>query len=402
LTPGAAFAPLAGIRVLDLTTSVAGPYCTLILASLGADVVKLERPDRGDDTRAWGPPFWNGESATFLALNAGKRSVALDLKTDEGREAARTLARGADVFVQNLRPGLADRLGLGFGDLAEEQDRLVYCSIGAFGRRGPLRDEPGYDPLMQAAAGLMSITGEPGGRPVRAGPSIVDQGTGMWSAIAILGALRARDAGAGAQLIDTSLYEVALNWVPYQLVRVLATGRAPGPMGSGIGILAPYQAFRTSDGWLMVAAGNDRLFASLCGCLDVPELADDARFRTNADRVEHRQELAYLLGERLRSGTSATWEAQIRQAGVPVAPIRDLAEVSQDVQTAALEIFPEIPHPLIPDLRVVAPPISVDDERLGFTGPPPRLGEHTAAVLREAGYDEDRIARILDAGAVRD
>lgn len=394
----AEFAPLAGVRVVDLTTSVAGPYCTLILAALGADVVKLERPDGGDDTRAWGPPFWNGESATFLALNAAKRSVALDLKRPEGLEAARRLAGTADVFIQNLRPGLAERLGLGFADLSAINDRLVYCSIGAFGRRGPLREEPGYDPLMQAAAGIMSITGTAGGPPARTGPSIVDQGTGLWSAIAILAALRARDAGAGAQLVDTSLYEVALAWLPYQLVGYLATGVAPGPNGSGISILAPYEAFPTSDGWLMIAAGNDRLFGSLCQCLGVSELADDARFRTNADRVQHRRELATLIAERTVTNTAAAWEARIRAAGVPVAPLRDLAAVAADAQTAALEILQPLPHPNVPELTVVAPPLSVGDDRLRLSPPPPRLGEHTAAVLAEAGYSDAEVAELRSSG----
>ena len=207
------------------------------------------------------------------------------------------------------------------------------------------------------------------------------------------------DAGAAAQLVDTSLYEVALNWVPYQLVGVLATGIAPGPLGSGISILAPYEALRTRDGRLMIAAGNDRLFAALCRCLDLPSLVDDERFRTNADRVQHRGELARLLEERLLTDSSSTWEKRIRGAGVPVAPIRDLAGVVSDAQTAALDILPELPHPSIPDLRVVAPPISVGDERLAFDAPPPGLGEHTVDALRDAGYTGEEIERLVDAGA---
>jgi len=394
------FAPLRGVRVLDLTTSVAGPYCTLILAALGADIVKIERPDGGDDTRAWGPPFWANESATFLAMNAGKRSLAVDLKSSAGLAVALRLARSADVFLQNLRPGLAERLGLGFDVLARKNERLVYCSIGAFGSKGPLAREPGYDPLMQAAGGIMSITGEPGGAPVRTGPSIVDQGTGMWCAIGILAALRARDAGAGPQLIDSSLYETAVNWIPYQLVGYLASGRPPGPLGSGIGILAPYQAFRTQDGWVMIAAGNNRLFTALCEALELPRLAVDPRFRTNADRVANRAALADLLGARAARERTDTWLERLRAAGVPVAPIQDAAQVAASEQTAALGLLQPLPHALVPDLRVVAPPLSVDGERLGYATPAPGLGEHSVELLREAGFDRLEIETLLDSGAV--
>ena len=306
------FQPLAGIRVVDLTASVAGPYCGLILAGLGADVIKIEHPERGDDARGWGPPFWNGESAVFLVLNAGKRSLGLDVKSPEGLAVAQRLIERSDVFVQSLRPGLAERLGLGFEQLAARNPRLVYCTIGAFGAAGPRSGQPGYDPLMQAAGGIMSVTGEPGRPPVRAGISAVDQGTGMWSALAILAALMGRDAAGRAQLIDTSLFETAVNWVPYQIAGYLGTGRTPRPMGSGMNMLAPYEAFRARDGWVMLAAGNDRLFAALCEALGAPELAGDARFLTNADRVVHREELAAILGELVARDDSATRAEQAR------------------------------------------------------------------------------------------
>jgi crotonobetainyl-CoA:carnitine CoA-transferase CaiB-like acyl-CoA transferase len=387
------FAPLEGIRVLDLTTSIAGPYCTWILASLGADVIKVERPD-GDDTRTWGPPFWHGESATFLAFNSGKRSLSVDLTTPDGVEIVRTLAARTDVFVENLRPGRVKRFGLGFNQLAEQNTHLVYCSIGAFGRRGPLRDRPGYDPLMQAAGGLMSITGEPGRPPVRAGASIVDQGTGMWAALAVLAALRARDAGAGAQFIETSLYEAALSWVPYQLIGTLATQTPPGPLGSGIGIIVPYQAFAVRDGWLMIAAGNDRLFRSLCGVLGLSELADNSRFKTNANRVAHREELIELLASRLSQDDTELWLQQLVAAGVPAAPVQNLVEVLASEQTRALDILHPLEHPRIPELQIVAPPLSVNNERLALHSPPPDVGEHSADVLQEIGYSADKIQRL--------
>ena len=394
------FAPLRGLYVLDLTTSLAGPYCTWILAALGADVVKVERPDGGDDTRTWGPPFWNGESATFLALNAGKRSLALDVKHPDGLAAMRRLARRADVFVQNLRPRLVERLGLGFEDLRRENERLVYCAIGAFGKRGLLKDHPGYDPVMQAAAGIMSMTGEPGRPPARAGASIVDQGTGMWAAVGVLAALRARDAGAGAQLVETSLYESAVNLVPYQLLGTLATGVAPGPLGSAIGIIAPYQAFATSDGWLMVAAGNDRIFRSLCAVMGLPELADDPRFRGNPDRVANRRALVDLLAERFARDETAAWLSRLAAAGVPAAPVHDLSDVLASEQTAALGLLQPLPRDDIPDLRLVAPPVSVGDERLPLRLPPPALGEHSRAVLAEVGYAEKEIDALARDGVV--
>jgi crotonobetainyl-CoA:carnitine CoA-transferase CaiB-like acyl-CoA transferase len=391
---------LAGVRVLDLTTSVAGPYCTLILAALGAEVVKVEHPERGDDTRAWGPPFLAGESATFLALNAGKRSLAVDVKAPEGLEAVRRLAARADVFVQNLRPGLAERLGLGFDALRAANPELVYCSIGAFGKVGPKRHLPGYDPLMQAAGGIMSITGEPDGAPVRAGVSVVDQGTGMWAAIAILAALRARDQDGRGRLVDTSLYETALNWLPYQLVGYLGTRDVPRQQGSSLAIIAPYQAFEAADRWLMVAAGNDRQFAALCRVVDAPELADDPRFASNPDRVAHREDLAMLLADRFRARPAASWLVLLEAAGVPAALIQDLAEVAEDEQTAALGILQPLAHPVVEDLRVVAPPVAFDDERVRHAAPPPALGEQSGEVLAEIGYGPQQLEELREAGVI--
>jgi crotonobetainyl-CoA:carnitine CoA-transferase CaiB-like acyl-CoA transferase len=393
--------PLDGIRVLDLTTSLAGPYCTLILGALGADVVKVEHPERGDDTRSWGPPFWNDESPTYLAANASKRSLAVDVKQAEGLEAVLRVAARSDVVVQNLRPGLAERLGLGFAAVCERSPRVVYCSIAAFGTVGPLREHPGYDPLMQAAGGIMSVTGEAGRQPVRAGVSVVDQGTGMWAVIAVLAALRARDAGADAQLLDLSLFETAVNWLPYQIAGYLASGQVPRAMGTALGIISPYQAFESSDGWIMVAAGNDRQFASLCETLGRPGLADDERFRTNPDRVANRDALSELIADVLRDAPSATWLQRLAAAGVPAAPVQDIAEVVAWEQTEALRIFQPLPHPAVADLRLVGLPISVGHERIAHRTPAPGLGEHTAAVLAEAGYSENEIARLAASGVVR-
>lgn len=372
--------PLAGIRVVDATTSVAGPYCTLILGALGADVVKIERPGGGDDTRAWGPPFWDGESTTYLAMNANKRSAVLDLKEGGDRGRLLELVGRADVFVHNFRPGLAARLHLDFEDLRAVNDRLVYCTVGAFGNVGPKRSQPGYDPLMQAAAGIMSVTGERGGRPVRAGASLVDQGTGMWCVIGILAALRRRDAGEGAQLVEASLYETAVNWLPYQIAGYLATGRAPGAFGSGVSIIAPYEAFETADGLVMVAAANDKLFRSLCEALGARAIADDERFATNPLRVANRDALIPLFADILSPyGTDELLEL-LEGAGVPAAPVRDLAGVVADPQTEALGLLQPLDHPVVEDLRLVALPLSFDGRRLEHRLRPPGLGEHTGEI----------------------
>ena len=394
--------PLVGIRVVDFTASFAGPYCTLVLGALGAEVVKIEHPKRGDDTRAWGPPFWDGESAAFLSMNANKRSIGLDVKAPEGLEIARALVSRSDVFVQNMRPGLVERIGLGYEELRALNAELIYCSIGAFGRDGPLRGQPGYDPLMQAAGGIMSLTGEGPDRPrVRLGISAVDQGTGMWSVVGILAALRNRDAGGGGQLVDTSLYETAIGWLPYQLAGYFASGNVPAPQGSGLGLIAPYEAFAASDGFVMLAAGNDRLFRSLCDVLGLPELPPDPRFATNRDRCAHRSELAALIGERFATRTAAEWLELLQAAGVPAAPVQDLAQVAAHPQTEAVGMIEDVVHPRLDDLRLVGIPVSVEGERASLRTPPPALGEHTREILGELGYDGAAVSRLAAAGVLR-
>ena len=321
---------------IDVTTSIAGPYCAEILAALGADVVKVERPDTGDDGRAWGPPFWNGESAMFLAVNAGKRSLAVSLSDDRGRDIVLRLAESADVFLQSLRPGLAERLGLGADALRARNQRLVYCSIGAYGHVGPLADEPGYDALMQAAGGLISMTGEPGRPGVRVGSSLIDMGTGMWSALGIVSALLEREKTGRGTVVDSSLYETALGYIGYHLVGYLADGTVPTGQGTTFPMVAPYQVFPTRDGELMVAGGNDRLFGLLCGVLELPELVTDERFRTNPDRVRNREALVALVSARLRERDTADWRDRLTAAGVPAAPVADVADVADAEQTRAL------------------------------------------------------------------
>jgi crotonobetainyl-CoA:carnitine CoA-transferase CaiB-like acyl-CoA transferase len=389
------FQPLEGIRVLDVTSSLAGPYCTEILAALGADVVKVERPEGGDETRHWWPA-WNGDGVMFLCANAGKRSLALDLSDPRGLDALLRLSERADVFVQSLRPGLAQRRGLGADELRKRNERLVYCSIGSFGNRGPLRELPGYDPLMQAFAGIVSVTGDPDRPGVRSGASLVDQGTGLWAALGILAALRERDATGRGRLIEVSLYETAVGLLPYHVTGYLATGDVPGRHGTAYPGIVPYQAFAAADGELMVAAANDRLFAALCEALDLVDAPQDERFATNRARVEHREELVALLASRFATGPRSAWLERLARAGVPAAPVQDVGEVARHEQTRVLGLLQDLgPY------TTVAPPLSVEGERVPHRSPAPELGEHSAEVLAEAGYEEGEVAELSAAGVVR-
>jgi crotonobetainyl-CoA:carnitine CoA-transferase CaiB-like acyl-CoA transferase len=388
------FAPLAGIRVLDVTGSLAGPHCTEVLGALGADVIKVERPDGGDDTRHWGPPFADGEGSLFLAANANKRSLAVRLSVPEGRDVLLRLCESADVFVQALRPGLIERYGLGRDDVRGQQPRLVYCSIGAYGRAGPLADAPGYDPLVQAASGIVSVTGEAEGASVRVGASLVDYMTGMWAALAIVAALAERERTGRGRTIDTSLYEAALGLMSYHLTGFLASGREPGRWGTAFPLIVPYQAFATADGEVMVAATNDRLFAALCAAIGLPELPDDPRFATNPERVAHRDELVELLAGSFAKESTETWLEWLGAAGVPAAPVQSVAEVAEAPQTAALEIVQ-------PELHAVASPLTVDGARIRHRSTAPKLGEHTAAILAEADYSAVEVEALAAAGVIR-
>jgi len=392
--------PLAGIVVADLTQNVAGPFCTQTLGDMGAEVVKVERPGRGDDARAWGPPFWEGESTIFLAFNRNKKSLALDLKREGGIDVLKRLVERADVFVQSLRAGVIQELGLDFAAATRLNPRLVYCSVTAFGSEGPLAAQPGYDPLMQAYGGLMSINGHPGQEPARIGTSIIDMGTGMWAALGIVAALRERDRTGRAVEVTTALFETALTWISYQAAGYFGDGVVPQPQGSGIAMVVPYQAFPTADGQAMIAAGSDALFQRLADALGEPGLGTDPRFANNPGRVRHRQALVAAISARTRDLATADLLEQLRAAGVPAAPILSVDRVLEEPQTEASGMILAAPHPRVPDYRAVALPIRWDRQRPELRRVPPLVGEHSVDVLTWLGYTIDEIRALQAKGGV--
>jgi CoA:oxalate CoA-transferase len=378
----------SGLRVVELTTTIAGPYCAMILAGLGADVIKVERPGGGDDARSMPPHRASGESAVFHAVNRNKRSVVLDLKTDEGRDAFLRLCDTADVVVQSYRPGAADALGAGFDVVHARNPRAVYCSVSAFGSSGAAAGLPGYDPLIQAFSGLMSMTGEPGGAPVRVAASLIDLTTGMWSAMAVMAALARRDATGVGEHVGATLVDSGYALLCHQIIGMYATGEVPGPLGSASPITAPYETFATTDGWVMIAAGNDGLWARLCKALDVPELATDARFAGSAGRVRHRDEVHTAVQEQVGRYDTERCMAVLRAAGVPIGPVQDLRQAIEHPVAVERGIVVGDGVDALPLVR-----LPIDDDTAHYRWPP-RLGEHTDEVLREAGFTGEEIARL--------
>jgi crotonobetainyl-CoA:carnitine CoA-transferase CaiB-like acyl-CoA transferase len=372
--------PLAGVKVVELGTSVAAPYAGWILAALGADVVKIERPDGGDDARQWGTVLADGSSSYYNAFNRDKRGITIDIKSDEEREWLRTYCvEQADVVIQNMRPGGAEKNGLGAAELTALNPRLVYCNMGAFGRVGPMRERPGYDPLMQAYGGIMSVTGEEGRPPIRVGTSLVDMGTGMWSVIGILSALNRRTATGEGTIIDSSLYETALGWMTHHTSTVQATGENPVKQGSGARGMSPYQAYQCSDGWLVIAAPNDRLFAKVATVLGHPQWPDEPRFASNQQRYAHQDELNALLEPLLITRTRDQWRLALEEAGVPTAPVRTTLEMMEDAQTRALGMLQRLDDE---QPEMMGLPISFGGERPPMHRFAPALGEHNDEVKK--------------------
>jgi crotonobetainyl-CoA:carnitine CoA-transferase CaiB-like acyl-CoA transferase len=374
--------PLSGITVVEIAQNLAGPFAGEILAHLGADVVKVERPEGGDDARGWGPPFWRGTSPAFLSVNSNKRSITLDLKDREALAWLTDFIGGADVLVQNLRPGVMEELGLGPEPLMARNPRLIYCSLWAFGHSGPLRPRPGYEPMVQAFAGLMMVNGEEGGPPTRIGTSILDYGTGMWAAMGALAGLVQRRATGRGCVVDTSLFETALGWLTGHFASFRVSGELPVRHRTGSSRVVVFQGFETKSGPLIVATANDRLFAKLAQALGHPEWATDPRFRTSAARVVNRAELIPQVEAIMLTRTKGEWLDLLEQAGVPCAPIHNLHEVMEQPQTAAIGMIQPVPDL---GLDLIGLPISFDGARPAIRRPPPRLGEHNDEILGGLG-----------------
>jgi crotonobetainyl-CoA:carnitine CoA-transferase CaiB-like acyl-CoA transferase len=404
--------PLTHIRVLDLSRVLAGPWCGQNLADLGAEVIKIERPGTGDDSRAFGPPWLKDregrptrESAYFASANRGKKSVTVNLSKPEGQEIVRALARVSDVLIENYKVGDLARYGLGYEELARLNPDLVYCSVTGFGQSGPYRERPGYDFMIQGMGGIMSITGErddrPGGGPQRVGIPIADIMTGMYATIAILGALLHRERGGGGQHLDLALLDSHVGVLANQGMNYLATGEVPGRIGNAHPNIVPYQPFRTKDGDVILACGNDNLFARFCEVAGRPELARDPRFATNAKRVENREELTRLLAAIFATRTTRQWCEALEAAGVPNGPINDLRQVFEEPQVVARGMKIELEHPLAGKLPLIASPMRFSRTPIEYRLPPPTLGQHTEEVLRGLlGMDEERIARLRADGVV--
>ena len=371
--------PLEGVRVLDLSRVLAGPYATMMLADLGADVLKIEHPERGDDTRHWGPPFAGdeaGELAYFLSVNRNKRSAGVDLKDPEGLKKVRNLAAGADVLIENMRRGALEKMGLGYEALKENNPGLVYCSITGFGP-GEDEDRPGYDFLVQARGGIMGVTGFPDGEPTKVGVAISDMVCGLQAAMAVLAALHRRNiTGEGAR-VEVPLFESQLSWLANRAQEYLVSGEDKGRMGNAHPSIVPYQTFDASDKKIALAVGNNTQFENLCGAIGHPELADDERFASNPDRVANREELVAILQEKFSRRTADEWTEEIRNAGVPCGPVNTLADVFSDGHVLGSGILRDVEHPAAGMLKMLASPILVNGERLTIRRPPPTLGQHT-------------------------
>ena len=393
--------PLSGIRVIELAHIMAGPCCGLMLADMGADVIKLEKAPAGDDSRRFLPPDIGGESAAFLMMNRNKRGIVVDLKTAGGKQVARRLFADADVVIENYRKGTMELLGLGYETLRQANPGLIYCEISGFGRTGPYAERGGFDLIAQGMSGLMSITGEaPGRPPIKCGAPMADITAGILGAMGVLAAYIQRAKTGQGQRVDTSLFEAGIVHTYWQSAIAMASGTAPGPMGSAHPLNAPYEAFKTTDGWITLGAANQANWLKLLDLITAPELGEDPRFTNNHGRITHRIELAKALAPIIRTRTSADWLSRLEAAGVPAGPVLDVAEMHRDPQTLAREMVTKAPHTKLGPVKTLGTPVKFSATPGGVTRGAPLLGEHTREVLAEYGYGDDEIDALICDGAV--
>ncbi len=390
---------LEDLKVVDLTRTLAGPFCTMMLGDMGADVIKIEEPNHGDETRSW-TPFWNGEGTQFLTFNRNKRSLSLNLKEKEAVDIVLNLAAKSDVMIESFRAGALERMGLGYEAVREVNPGIVYCSISGYGRTGPMAEMPGYDLIIQAYSGLMNLTGDPDGNPMRVGFSLVDLFTGMMAYGSILTALRHKEKTGEGQWIDTSLLDGQVATMSYHATGYMGTGVEPNRLGSGHPSLVPYQSFTAADGFFILACGNDGLYQRMCEGIGRSDLSEDPRFLTNTDRVEHRAECVATFNAIFKKETVAHWVDLISKAGVPCGPINRVSDVVNDPQVAARNMIADMPHPKVPDLRVPASPLKLTKTPPSIRRTPPDLGQDNEGVLKESGYDAAQIAALKEKGVI--
>ena len=392
---------LEGIRVLDLTRALAGPFCTLMLGDNGADVIKIEIPGSGDDTRKWGPPFIGDESAYFLSINRNKRSLTLNLQAPKAQDVFMKLAKDSDVVVENFTPGVMDRFGLGYEAVKAVNPNVVYCSISGFGQDGPYRSRPAYDQIMQGVGGLMSITGEPDGEPQKIGIAVTDIGAGMWSAFAITTALHHRDKTGEGQYIDISMLDAQVAWLTYQAAFLFANDEPPKRMGAAHPTLVPYQAFMCSDGkYINVAVGSERIWERFCQGMGREDLKDHPDYSVNSVRVAHRGAIVSMLQEIFLTRPVSEWVEDLQAANVPCGPINDLADVFADPQVLARDMLQEMPHPTLGTIKQTGLPIKFSRTPGGLDLHPPLLGEHNQEILSSLGYSDADVQSLKDASVI--
>ncbi len=385
---------LEGIKILDLSRALAGPYCTMMLADMGAEVIKLEMPGRGDDSRSWGPPFVEGESAYFMSVNRNKKSLTLNMKSEKSTEIIHKLIKQSDVLVENFRPGAMERLGLGYEQVKGMNPKIIYASISGFGQDGPYRMLPGFDQVLQGMGGLMSITGEPGGPPIKVGVAVADISGGMFAAYGIMVALYNRERTGKGQLVDVSLLDSQVAWLTYRAGAYFASGDVPQPVGSGHPVIVPYQAFKAKDVYINIAVGNDQLWERFCKAVGLVKEMDDPKFVTNAKRVENRGEIVKIIGDLIITRNGEEWLKILNDAGVPCGPIYTIDKIFADPQVLHRQMLKELDHPRAGKVKVTGIPVKLSETPGEVTTAPPVLGQHTHEILAELGYSSQDVEKL--------